>query len=111
MVFRNMPTDPTPEEAAVISKIGLMQGPLYENTPEHLCVGTKLKKMFDSMHKFKNDRNIRKRKKMLLLPEGESTMYYDAYCNGATLLKSGLAVLTAMYASSFWEEIPRQSCL
>ena len=40
MVLRNMPSEPSKEEAVMISKIGLMQGPLYENTPEHLCVGT-----------------------------------------------------------------------
>ena len=101
MVFRNTPTDPSPAEAAMISKIGLMQGPLYENTPEHLCVGSKLRAMFDKMHPYKNDRNIRKRKKMLLFPPGESTMYYDAYCNGATLLKSGFAILSAMYVTSY----------
>ena len=78
-----------------------MQGPLYENTPEHLCVGSQLRARFDKMHPDLNDKNQIKRNKMLLFEPGDSNMYYDAYCNGATFLKNSTFALLVAYAALF----------
>ena len=56
---------------------------------------------FEINHLDKNDRMEINRKKMYLFGKGDSNMYYDAYCNGASLLRYGFALISVLYTSYF----------
>ena len=87
MTLRNIPVEPTPQEQSVLLQIVQKGLPIYENTEEHLCI-TKAARD-EVAHQF-NEKD-----EWWMLPKGQTTMYYKAFCDLASFTKIGAISLSA----------------
>ena len=75
MTLKNFPADPTKDESKMLNIAIAAGAPIYENSTEYLCMSSKLLMQLKPA--------INSKDELILLPEGDTTMYYKAYCSGA----------------------------
>ena len=89
MTLKNFPAEPTKEESKMLQLAIHSGAPIYENSTEYLCMSSKLLKEIKPA--------INSKDELKLLPEGDTNMYYKAYCSGASTLSQSLVVAGLIY--------------
>ena len=80
LTLKFYPEEPSAEEASVLMAIGTSGMPIIENTEGHVCVGSGDRRAIAA--------NTTSNDEWRMFAEGDSTMYYKAYCDLATGLKT-----------------------